>query len=375
MAFVVALPSWLLEKYAIFLYIALVSLYCLRKYHQAIQQRVQLRTEVLAIIREATGVNGREPHRILPHAIPYLFATMLAGACFVALQQDWSEQLARNLGRFAGAAIEAMALGVFLLSAMRRFAVQRSARGLVQLVRKAAYDDALKGSHRLLGLFPRSARFQFLHGTALLFAGKLAEAEQTLRRGLTTSRIAVRRIGETQARQAGSDQRQMLTNLGHVLLRSNRIREAARAFEGTIKLLSVDWSGCAGLAEVALKENQPGRALTLSDQAIELRKKHSGTPDADRHTLAYMWTSRAQALAKLGRIEEAAASLDRADQASDPRFIPGLAGTLWRAGVALVEMEREDAAIRRFERAKEIDPEGLYGTLSASALRDLRIRR
>jgi hypothetical protein len=43
--------------------------------------------------------------------------------------------------------------------------------------------------------------------------------------------------------------------------------------------------------------------------------------------------------------------------------------------VALVEMEREDAAIRRFERAKEIDPEGLYGTLSASALRDLRIRR
>ena len=70
----------------------------------------------------------------------------------------------------------------------------------------------------------------------------------------------------------------------------------------------------------------------------------------------------------LGRAHEAASRLEAADADSDPVFLPGLAGTLWRWGVAYLHMGREGAAVEQFKRAKEIDPNGLYGRLAAAAL-------
>jgi len=83
-----------------------------------------------------------------------------------------------------------------------------------------------------------------------------------------------------------------------------------------------------------------------------------------------MWANRARALALLGRADEAQTSLDHAAQEGDPAFVPGVAGTLWRSGLALSQMDRETEAILRFKRAKQIDPQGLYGNLATAALRE-----
>jgi len=50
---------------------------------------------------------------------------------------------------------------------------------------KADYDTAVKRSTAMLRWFPKSAHFTFLRGTALLFAGRLEEAESELRASLT----------------------------------------------------------------------------------------------------------------------------------------------------------------------------------------------
>jgi tetratricopeptide (TPR) repeat protein len=88
-----------------------------------------------------------------------------------------------------------------------------------------------------------------------------------------------------------------------------------------------------------------------------------------------MWATRAQALAMLGRQDEAASSLKNADQVSDLKFMPALAGVLWRRGLALRCMDREDAAIQQFEQAKKADPNGLYGNLATSAMQEHKVLR
>jgi tetratricopeptide (TPR) repeat protein len=108
------------------------------------------------------------------------------------------------------------------------------------------------------------------------------------------------------------------------------------------------------------------RALQLLDRAIEVKKD----PRSKYHAGGALRASRALALAMFGRVGEAAADLQMAIEESDPENAPELAGTCWRSGVALLRMEREDAAFKQFELAKQIDPKGLYGSRSASALRE-----
>ena len=81
-----------------------------------------------------------------------------------------------------------------------------------------------------------------------------------------------------------------------------------------------------------------------------------------------MYANRAQVLALMGQKDEAASALRTAEQVGDPAFIPGLAGTLWRCGVALRLMEQENGAIEHFQQAAELDPRGLYGKLAESAM-------
>ncbi len=72
--------------------------------------------------------------------------------------------------------------------------------------------------------------------------------------------------------------------------------------------------------------------------------------------------------AALGQKDEAASAVTMAEEVGDPAFIPGLAGTHWRCGVALRLMQREDAAIEQFRLAAKLDPYGLYGKLADSAI-------
>jgi len=106
------------------------------------------------------------------------------------------------------------------------------------------------------------------------------------------------------------------------------------------------------------------------ENALKLRQDSPRNRNLNRHTFANMWAHRAQALAMLGRRDEAAAAIQTASIAGDPVFLPGLAATCWRCGVAFRLMNQEEAAAEQFRKATQLDPRGLYGNLAASALRE-----
>jgi tetratricopeptide (TPR) repeat protein len=222
------------------------------------------------------------------------------------------------------------------------------------------YDGALARADALLKWSPGSPMLHFLRGTVLLFKGRLPEAEESLRTSIAKHLVrgGVGLIGA-------------LTNLGSVLLRQKRFREAAAALEVVHKIHPQFSAAHNDLAEVLLTQGQePQRALLLVENALKLKLGNARLRNADRHSTAYMYANRALALAMLGRMEEASASVEMAKDSGDPSFIPGLAGTAWRCGLALVRMQKFQAAREQFQQAATIDPQGLYGKLAASALQE-----
>ena len=126
-------------------------------------------------------------------------------------------------------------------------------------------------------------------------------------------------------------------------------------------LLSVT---CLGAAMLVLVHNalQRPKGITLEQVAGWLLFAIAFAPGVAVRTI------RAEALAMLGRTQEAEQAVEAASQAGDPAFRGGTAAAIWRCGRALQRMNRETAAGDLFKRAAEIDPHGLYGGLAASAL-------
>ena len=167
-----------------------------------------------------------------------------------------------------------------------------------------------------------------------------------------------------------------MTSLGHVLLLLGRFRDATAAFDASKKLDPQYAGALNGLAEALLRqEREPQRALLLLENAINLKQGNVRTRNMDRHNLANMWANRALALAMLGRIDEAASAVTTARYEGDAAFIPGLASTAWRCGLALLRMNQAAAAYEQFRKAAEMDPNGLYGKFSASAMQEQHAAR
>jgi tetratricopeptide (TPR) repeat protein len=229
---------------------------------------------------------------------------------------------------------------------------------------QADYEGALARADLVIRWFQESPLFYFARGTVLLFAGRLAESEQSFRTSLEKAQM-----------KAGAIQILALANLGHVLLDLGRFREAADAFEACTKVYPRYAAAHSGLAEVLLRQGkEPQRALLLIDNALKLKQDNPRARNVDRHSTAYMWADRALALAMLGRMDDAAAALVMADDAGDPAFLPGLAGAAWRCGLAFLQMNKVDVAIEQFRNATVIDPCGLYGRRSAAALQEQSVR-
>lgn len=220
------------------------------------------------------------------------------------------------------------------------------------------YDGALARADLLIRWFPSTPVLHFMRGTVLFFAGRLPEAEEALRTSVAKALV-----------RAGVIMAVALNNLGCVLLHRGRFREATAALEAVSKTYPQFFGVHSSLAEVLLAQGlQPQRALLLTDNALKLKQGNPRTQKIDRHSTANMWADRALALAMLGKMDDAASSLAAAEEAADPRFMPGLAGTAWRCGLALVRMEKPSAAAEQFRKAAELDPHGLYGKRAAAEL-------
>lgn len=314
-------------------------------------------TGVRQMVFEATGI------RPAPPGFPFWrpLAGLILMSCFWTIVWSSAKGLVGdNVEDFASFLI----VGVALLSGI---VISNGKKLRLHWIREklknADYDGALARTNMLLKLFPSSPMLHFLRGTVLLFAGRLEEGEESLRTSIA-KHLVKGRVGLVSG----------LTNLGSVLLRQKRFREATAALEVVTKIHPQFSEAHSELAEVLLAQGQePERALALVDNALELKNRNAR--NVDRHAVAYMWAKRGLALAMLGRTGEAAASVEKAKDSGDPAFIPGVAGTAWRCGLALARMGKFEAAREQFQRAAAIDPRGLYGKLAAESLQELRIAR
>jgi tetratricopeptide (TPR) repeat protein len=365
-----------LGPYAVLLFLAVLfnALFCFGYYRRG-QVLAQAREKARSIIQAAAGITSFRPVTRLSPLLYCVLITAFFGVAYVSIYQGLSRP--PGAGRIAAGGFSLVALFpwglmlAFAVTVLRQVMIQRATKEIAQYLRRADYDGALARIEQLLRRFPHSPRFLSLRGVILLLAGKLTEAEQALRSGLEAARISVIQHRGSRVLQLAPEHTLMLVNLGYVLLADGRLTDAASAFEGATKLLPVCWDAYNGLAEVSLlRGGEPHRALELVDKALELKKENDAQPAIDRHVLAYIWANRARAQAALGLTGEAKESLDHAASQADPEFVPGFAGTLWRSGLALLRMDLEAEAMQQFKRAKEIDPQGLYGQMSGEAIQE-----
>jgi tetratricopeptide (TPR) repeat protein len=309
------------------------------------------------VVQDATGIACPAPKL----SVWRIGVFILALACFAA---GMILQMRSIVNRQGQSVLGWFLIAIFLLNGyLTKNGRTLALHWIKQKLQRADYAGALVRADLLLGWFPQSATFHFLRGTILLFAGRLPEAEQALRTSIEKCRIL-------------SGFAPYLCNLGWVWLNLGRFKEATAVFEATAKIYPRYSGAHNGLAEVLLSQGlEPRRALLLVENALKLKQSNPRSRNVDRHSLAHMHANRAQALAMLGQKDEAAAAIATAHNVGNPSFIPGLAGTHWRCGVAFHLMDQDQAAIQEFGKASELDPHGLYGKLAASAMHEYNIHR
>jgi tetratricopeptide (TPR) repeat protein len=226
-------------------------------------------------------------------------------------------------------------------------------------LKRGEYDLGLR---RLAGIawFSKRAPVQFLKGTLLMFAGRTAEAEAALRQSLA---------GETSSVHKSL----VLVNIGYTLLGEGRYNEARQALEEAIALRPNGAVAYSTLGEVYLRQGiEPQKALDLLDKGIKLKRASDRQMTVDLHILGYLLANRAWALLLLGHPAEADVALHEARKYSAVDIKPGAAGVHYRIGRVLLAEKRNQEAAEEFRQARQIDPKGMYATLSEAASRDCR---
>ncbi len=192
---------------------------------------------------------------------------------------------------------------------------------------------------------------------ALFYWGRAQEAEVILRELVQQTRSRADRLVAHE-------------RLGLVLLALGRYPEAKQSFEVAAALRPTRSVAFSGLSELRLRQGLlPGQALAYAEQAL---KKHRSEL-SERFIsggLAGIRGNQAWALALLGHAAESEQAIELGSREVDPKHKPELAGFHWRAGMAMLAIERPSSAADHFRLASELDPDGYYGGLAKLQLRE-----
>jgi len=219
------------------------------------------------------------------------------------------------------------------------------------------YDRALRILHRLsLGL--PSMKIVDLLGVTYALAGRPSEAEAYIRTVLAN----------TQA-NAPANQCSLLGCLAEAIGDQGRLEEARRCLEASVAIGDdVLGSSRVDLAELLLQQgSEPLRALRLLDEALSIAKGPIGRLLAPARA-----SSRAWALALLGRRDEAAAAIETSMTFRREAQAALFADTRLKAGMALLVMDQQDKALEQFRAAREADSQGKVGARAARQIELLR---
>jgi tetratricopeptide (TPR) repeat protein len=226
-------------------------------------------------------------------------------------------------------------------------------------LRRGRYASALRMAGVLAWLAPGSARHLRKRGIVLFYAGRLEEAEAVLRKALAQGARKV-------------DQAATLEYLGRTLTYAGRYGEAVRALDTSIRLRPRHGAASGALAEALIWQGGDlERALALTNRARDYEGRTTKT--SGPMGLAEAWAVHAWALAVLRR-EAISAAAHRARHDGDEAYRPQMATVHWRIGMAFAAAGKDKVAARNFDKARRLDPAGLYGSLASDALASLAKR-
>jgi len=157
-----------------------------------------------------------------------------------------------------------------------------------------------------------------------------------------------------------------LNNLGVALMYNDQFAEALPYLESAAHIVPTLGNVYDGLAVWYLEQGlDVERALTFGELALELSapKAESDSP-VEKATCA-------RALALTGRETQAEVMIEQAVCGAPDQEVAARAEIHQQIGHARLAQGNREAAVKHFERAVEIDPDGLFGKLSQRALDSL----
>jgi tetratricopeptide (TPR) repeat protein len=150
-----------------------------------------------------------------------------------------------------------------------------------------------------------------------------------------------------------------------------RSAEALRAFEGASGIRPADSQPWRGRAELLLRQGlDPTQALDHAETALRFYRASLCERLLDRPRLGVTVSVKAWALAACGRGADARQAIEEALKSPARGTRSPLAHIHYNAGMALVALSDPAGATAHFKRAADLDPEGRWGRLGASMLRE-----
>jgi Tfp pilus assembly protein PilF len=247
--------------------------------------------------------------------------------------------------------------GIFMVTVMLYMLVPYF--WIMAAVKQCKYDVAIGRAQIVENLSMLRGFYMNTHGVILLTAGRYDEARTIFETSIAEQRKEVLGGGST-----------ALENIGCTLAWQGKYAEAIDMFEGSIALAPRQAMVYNDFAEAYLHQGiELPRALELIDRAWQNHQASFESRWLGSHQAGQILSTRAWALALLGRYSEAQAALQRAFTLADKSFKPVLAGIYLRAGYVMRLSNDEHTAREHFAQALELDRIGHYGRLASQAMR------
>lgn len=250
-------------------------------------------------------------------------------------------------------------LYLFLVYVFRFRGIYRS---YVELQRRGDYQGQLTLIEGLRVRGSEPPPYLLLRGMAFYQLGRLAEAEQALRRSLPMQKRPMFRM-------LGQDQ------FGRVLMAQGRWDEAANCFQECMAEFPRDTTGRTSMAELWLRRGQQAETALQEAKRVELdeRARKLGITGIAKEIfevrICRCLALQAWALARTGGgTAPVEAALQESFELCRQKAIPLQAEIHYFAGRAYGELGNTAESARQFESAVKTDPIGNFGRLAASPL-------
>ena len=231
---------------------------------------------------------------------------------------------------------------------------------IMAAVKQCNYDVAIGRARLVENLSMLRGFYLNTHGVVLLMAARYEQARAIFETSISEQRKEILGGGST-----------AFENIGCALAWQDQYAEAIKMFEGSIALAPRQAIVYNDLAEAYLHQGiELARALELVDRAWQNHQASLEARWLSGHQAGQILSTRAWALALLGRYSEAQAAMQQAFAVADKSFKPVLAGVYVRAGHVMQLSNDESKAREHFAKAIELDRDGHYGHLARQALRE-----